>query len=92
MSYLKYILYTDNYPAARLEVILLDGNINEKISNRVFIATLPASIKKEDLNYSSPILPINLDDFSLKAVQKWKRSSEYSIMKNDNFFKMANLY
>ena len=92
MSYLKYILYTDNYPAARLEVILLDGNINEKISNRVFIATLPASIKKEDLNYSSSILPINLDDFSLKAVQKWKRSSEYSIMKNDNFFKMANLY
>lgn len=92
MSYRKYILYTDNYPAARLEVILLGGEVNEKISNRVFVATLPASIKKQDLNYSSPVLPIDLDDFSVKAVQQWKKSSDYHIMKRDNLLKMTGSY
>ncbi|MBO6524610.1 MAG: hypothetical protein JJ971_12335 [Balneolaceae bacterium] len=92
MSYNTCILYTDNYPAARLEIILLDGKINEKISNRVFIATLPKSIRKQDLNYSSPDKPNNLEDTSTQAIQRWKRSFEFDFLEEDGFFKIAGVY
>lgn len=92
MSYNTCILFTDNYPAARLEIILLDGEIKEKISNRVFIAILPKNIRKQDLSYSSPDKPDNLEDISTQAIQQWKRSFNFDFLEEDGFLRMASLY
>lgn len=70
-------MYTNNYPEARLEIILLEGKINQKISNQIFIATLPADIKKEDLSYSTPDKPDTLEDISIQAIQRWKRTFSF---------------
>ncbi|GAB5408646.1 MAG: hypothetical protein BalsKO_10110 [Balneolaceae bacterium] len=83
MSYNIYILYTDNYPSARLEVVLLDGKVLEKISNRVFIANLPESILKQDLSYSSIDKPDNLEDISTQAIQKWRKSFKLDLLKEN---------
>ncbi len=92
MSYNTCILYTDNFPAARLEIILLDGKIEEKISNRVFIATLPKSIRKQDLSYSAPDKPTDLEDFSIQSIQRWKRSFKFDSLEDDGFYRVASLY
>jgi|GEM_PF-6079513 len=81
MSYSTYLLFTDNFPASMLEIAILDGKITNKISNRVFVATLPTSVFEEDFNYTSFTPPSDLGEDTLEMIRELNRDFSIPIKK-----------
>ncbi|MEQ9266765.1 MAG: hypothetical protein RLN81_16165 [Balneolaceae bacterium] len=69
----NYLLFTKNYTASMLEVLLLGGNLVYRISDRVFIASLPVKVQKEQLIQSSIIEFDDLDEIEMETLMTWKQ-------------------
>ena len=74
------ILFTDNFPLARLELLLLGGTIEKKITNQVMLVTLPNSFDFSDLSHSTPKAPDTIADISIQALQQWKKTLANSLI------------
>lgn len=61
MNYRNYLLFTTNYTASMLEVLLLDGILIFKVSDTAFFASLPIGTSKKQLLHSS-LTEINTPD------------------------------
>lgn len=53
----RYLLFTDNFLLARLEVLLLGGSVLKKISEQIFFISIPANIDIKNLQYSNTEVP-----------------------------------
>lgn len=80
MNHTLTLLFTTNFPLARLEVLLLGGTFEEKIANQVFLAKFPASVNAKDLRYSTPKLTDDIGNVSIRAYKEWKKRDNSSLM------------
>lgn len=69
----NYLLFTENYTASMLEILLLGGALVHRVSDRVFIASLPLKIQKEQLVQSSLTENEGLDETEMNALMTWKQ-------------------
>lgn len=53
----RYLLFTDNFILAQLEVLLLGGRVLKKISEQIFFISIPANIDIKNLQYSNTEVP-----------------------------------
>lgn len=73
MNSRNYLLFTKNYTASMLEILLLGGNLVHRISDRVFIASLPVKIQKEQLMQSSLTEIEGLNEIEMDKLLTWKQ-------------------
>ena len=78
MNTIQYLLFTKNLPLARLEVLLLDGSVEEVISNQVMWVCLPASVDVNDLCHTNTQRPNDLSNVSIRALQDWIKKADWS--------------
>lgn len=61
----QYLLFTDNYVLAQLEVLLLGGIIKKKIADQMFFVSIPVSIDIQKLQYSTTEIPEEICNIAL---------------------------
>lgn len=66
-----YLLFTHNFRLSQLEIFLLEGYIIKKISNRAFFATLPVSVRKNNLKYSLTECPEGVGKDVTVVAENW---------------------
>lgn len=73
MSTRNLLLFTNNYDAAEQEIQLHGGDIIEKVSSRVFFASLPTAVSKRQISYSTLNNPgkINLESKEKEVLENW---------------------
>ena len=75
-----YLFYTNNYYLSKQEIILRNGKILRKITDKMFFAVLPNVVPINSLRHCSTSKPQNLDLISQLAADAWKDWNQINLL------------
>lgn len=81
------LLYTTDISRATREIISNSGAVTIRLSNAVFVASMPSTFRKESLERSSVIPPDELDDVSLTMLTAWQAVEDRDLLGPTNSWK-----